>query len=255
MAGYFEKNSLCKICCSFDDETLTKITLDLLLKRKSYAEIRKEYSPLLPPGVKPLNDVNLSNHRRHSDGEHQALTELAKKGEPVSEEDALLKIFREKYQTTKNSKEVIQEIFRQRLSNAQALQSLLDVTVSTFRTEKNILSILEKQIVQKHIEELTSDIDTIYDSLQSTFFKDEKLQKGIGDNTFTLNQIVVNDFQGSIKDMMSDVIDYILREFKDDPTRGKLLVTNIARIADVRVAPVINRLSSQVEDAEYSENE
>ena len=254
MAVQFKKNGLCKICCSFDDETLTEITLDILFTRLSWADIKQKYNPKLPPGVKPLNDVNLNNHRKHSDGTNVALRELVNKGQPITEKEALIRIFEEKYRVTKNSKLVIQELFKRRLSNAQALQALLDATVSEYKKIESNLNILGKATVQEHIKDLTSDIDSIYLSLQDTFLKDEKINKGIPDTSTTLNQIVINNFEGSIKEFMSDVIDYLMGEFKEDPNKGKLLITNIAKIADKRVAPVINKLSGKVEDVQFEES-
>ena len=253
MAVQFKKNGLCKICCSFDDETLTEITLDILFTRLSWADIKQKYNPKLPLGVKPLNDVNLNNHKKHSDGANVALRELINKGQPITEKEALIRIFEEKYKVTKNSKLVIQELFKRRLSNAQALQALLDATITEYRKVETSLNILGKATVQEHIQDLTSDIDSIYLSLQDTFFKDEKVNKGIPDASVMVNQVVINNFEGSIKDFMADVIDYLMGEFKDNPDKGKLIVKNIARIADKRVAPMINKLSSKIEEAQFEE--
>lgn len=253
MAVQFKKNGLCKICCSFDDETLTEITLDILFTRLSWADIKQKYNPKLPPGVKPLNDVNLNNHRKHSDGTNVALRELVNKGQPITEKEALIRIFEEKYRVTKNSKLVIQELFKRRLSNAQALQALLDATITEYKKVESNLNILGKATVQEHIQDLASDIDSIYLSLQDTFFKDEKASKGIPDASVMVNQVVVNNFEGSIKDFMSDVIDYLMGEFKDNPDKGKLIVKNIAKIADKRVVPMLNKLSSKIEEAQFEE--
>ena len=252
MAVYFRKNNLCKICWSFDEKTLNEITLDILLDRLPWVRIREKYNSKLPSGVKPLNDVNLSNHQKHSDGANLALKELVKQNEPISDGDALLKIFRERYKTTKDSKLLVQELFRQRLSNVQELQELLDRSIQEYQEREKELSLLEKNVMHDHILGLVENVDDIYADLQNTFLKDEKVQKGIGDHNITFNQVVVNDFEGSIKNMMSDVIDYLLKEFKDDPNKGKLLVTNIAKIADNRVTPLINRLL-QTEEVVFKE--
>lgn len=122
-----KRHNLCKICCSFEDTLLNEITLDMLLNRRSYKEIKEHYTPLLPLRVLPLNDMNISNHKRHSDAALLARESLQKEGIATTEVGIISDLYKERFKGEVNRITILRQTYRERLNNLLSLQRLLNI--------------------------------------------------------------------------------------------------------------------------------
>lgn len=242
--GLMRKHALCKICCSFEDKILGEITADILLSRRSYREIREHYSPLLPAGVRPLNDVNINNHRKHSDPALLAKEILSNSGELVSEIDMISQLYNEVFQKEMDKRKILTEVYRQRLNNLKVLQMILDekkAELEALREARDLLSIGNKKTLQRDIRGITREIDEIQSSIQQVVLKELGADKGAGNNNIYFIQNYLGVIQGHLKGFLEEVVPYLLLEvFVDDTETGKAVVKRITQIMDKHVTPVLD---------------
>ena len=249
LEGLKQRNALCKICCSFDDETLNRITLDIFQKTRTWVEIRSVYSKLLPEGVAPLNDTNINNHRRHTDPELLATQYLASKGEPTTEQEALSLLFSEKFKGEIDKRRLLLEVYRGRLQNLDTMVTqieakkveLKEVEEQFLADPSNMTNRLKKAAVLKELRQLSQEADKMQDSLQQVVLKEMSFEKGLVEGSVTIIQNYVNVFQGHLKGFMDEVIPYILLElFPEDPTKGREVVKAIAQAMDRHLKPAFD---------------
>jgi len=243
LVGLRRRNALCKICCSFSEELLNEITLDILLHRRTYKEIKEYYNPKLPTNILPLSDVNINNHRKHSDPATIAESVLKQNGDPVTDAEMLAVLFKERYNQELDNNKILQEIYRQRLHNLEMLQNLLEEKKRELRSigkteDRDLIS--RKDSLQDTIFSLTKEIDNIHNSLQNIIIREGDSKNGNSPGTIHITQNFVNVFQGQLKSFMDEIVPYfLLKIFPDDINKGKEVVKFLSQTMDRYLTPVL----------------
>jgi hypothetical protein len=242
ISGLQRRHPLCKICNSFSDDLLGEITADILLRRRTYKEIKEYYSAKLPASEKPLNDVNINNHRKHSDPQFLVDAVLQKQGlTPPSEADVIVRLYEERRKQDLDKRTILQEIYRERLRNLELLQEMLEATKNSYKemcSSTSTDSVWDKQTVENRIVGLTQRIDNIHDALQQVILKEVSANKGEG-NTFINNNIVIQD---GLKKFLDEFVPYLLHHnvFQDRPEEGKEIIKFISVLMDRHITPVLD---------------
>jgi len=245
LIGLSKRSGLCKICSVFDENTLNQITIDILLQRRTWVEIGKYYSKFLPKGVSKITDVNIRNHKRHSDPTLIAEDILKRKGGFTTEGDVISKLYAEIFQEGMNMEVVLAEIYRERLKNLKTLQELLEEKKKEFFMIKSEESpSLQKESrgreLQKQIISMTKNIDSIHDNLQEILLRESSINKGINVGGIQITQNYINVFQGHLKGFLEEIIPYLLLQiFKENSQLGREVVQYISNSMDRHLAPAI----------------
>lgn len=243
--GLSRRSRLCKICTVFDDSILTEITLDILLQRRSWAQIREHYNKLLPKGISPITDVNLNNHKKHSNPELIAEEVLKRKEEWKSQSEIASGLYAEIFKEGLNKVKILEEIYRERLNNLKLLQNLLEDKKKDYFSlkESQSLSLVEKSLkkeIYNQIRTLTKDIDSIQSDLQDVLLKEASIDKGLSHGNIHITQNYVNVFQGHLKGFLEEIIPYLLVSiFKENPEKGRAVVKYISEAMDRHLAPAL----------------
>lgn len=254
LQGLRMRRALCKICSSFkDDDVLNRITLDILLHRKSYQQIKEEYNPLLPFGVKPLNDVNIANHRKHSDPYNLAIKTLQDDGESTNDADLISQLYGRRFLDGMDRVKVLKEIYRERLANLRHIQDLLsqhhrelevvEAELAGWRNTgdeslaRQVALKIKASDLRTTVRKLTLDIDAVHNDMQLVLLKDLGLDKAGTNTRVTIVQNYVILTRDKVKSFMADLVPYLLADiFKDDSMRGKEVVQHIGRLLDKHLA-------------------
>lgn len=244
--GLSAKNSLCKICNSFSDDILNEITLDLVLQRQTYNAIMEKYSKLLPENVKPLNAVNLSNHKRHCNPKLLAEQMMARQGRATTPQDAALAAFSSIFKESLDKADVMEDLYKHRLGNLELMYVELAGKLEELRNYGPVSSLSPTEIfaynkLQNHIRSLIKQKDEIENSIQQVLLKDSQIEKGLSESTVnvTYNYVVV--IQQNIQNFLQEVVPYILEEvFPDDIEQGKKVVNDIAEKLDAHLGKFLN---------------
>lgn len=263
------KYKSCKICSSFDEETFLDITLDIILRRRSWSEIRAHYTPLLPPGVSQLTDVCISTHKKHTDPTIVAEYVLKNKGEYLSKGTAVSKAYLEIYKDKINQGTILEDLYRERITNLKHLQGLLDekkrnyveVSSSLLQSQSNLKTLaddlINKKIVkseceilekksdqtQKEIFSMTKVIDSIQADIQNLILKDKSIEKGIPATSIHITQNYINIFQTRLQSLLDEVIPYFLTNiFKNDVESGREAVKYLSESMDKHLSPAFEEI-------------
>lgn len=249
LIGLTKRNPMCKICTSFDDDTLNEITLDILLNRKTIDEIKEHYSKLLPDIVPPLSSSNINSHKRHSDPALIAEDVLRKKGEAITPGDHAAVEYAKRFQGVFDKHETLKTLYLARINSIQFLRDILDDKKKEYAEESKKEMTLSRRSNLKRIEneirDLTNEIDEIERDIQRIIVQEKKVEMGPG-NTY-INQNFVNIFEGSLKNFMNDLVPYLLYNiFHDDIDKGKEVVAQISSFMDQHLSPSLNKLNKQL---------
>jgi hypothetical protein len=245
LSGLQRRHPLCKICCAFDDDLLSEITADILLRRKTYKEIKEVYSPQMPEGQKSLNDVNINNHRKHSDPQFLVDAVLQKQGlTPPTETDIIVRLYQERRKEELDKRSIFQEVYRERLRNLELLQDMLDKTKKTYKDlcDNPSISVYIIQDAENRIVGLTQRIDHIHDTLQQVMIKDLNSDKGIGEGNTYINQNTVVVIQDGLKKFLDAFVPYLLHHkiFQENTKEGKEIIKHISSLMDQYITPVLD---------------
>ena len=248
------RNANCKICNAFNDETLTEITADILLKRRSYKEICAYYTPLLPKGMCRLFDANLNNHRKHSDPGILVDAVLKKQGiGPVTPATVLVRLYEERKKEKLDKKQILEEICKERLRNLELLQKMLDATKQKYADliEASALYPTNPMIANKEIEDaesrivgLTTRIDNIHDALQQVLIKELNSDKNLSESSTTIiNQSTVVVFHDRLKAFLDEVIPFLLHHevFQERQLEGRNIIKQISGMMDKHITPIFDK--------------
>jgi hypothetical protein len=244
IVGLKKKSSNCKICTAFDDEVLKQITYDILSRKKTWIKICKEYTPLLPDGVKPLNEVNINSHRKHCDPSLYAQYLLATSGELFSEGDLISQLYAERFKKEIDKKRVLKEVYRERINNLHSLDKILrrkknqceKLLFNDDAISKNKVTVLEREIVS-----LIKTIDTMHGDLQNVLIRETSVDKGIGEGSnVSIHQTFVVNLQDHLKGYLEEIIPYLMMDvFGKTPDLGKKVINYITRSMDKHLTPAL----------------
>jgi len=218
-----------------------------LMHRRSYAEIKAHYSPMLPDNVAKLNDVNINNHRKHSDPRLLALRDIKNAGEPTTEGEILTVLFKEQYKEVVDKHTVLKESLRERIHNLMSatklkvskLKLLEELTRENPHETTQQMRIFEEQIIK-----LTVVIDDILSDIQATIIKDINSEKGVGDVNVYITQNITNLFQTQIKSFIDDVAEYLMVDiFGNDNKKAVEVIRAISRTMDKHITPAFAAVS------------
>jgi hypothetical protein len=245
LSGLQRRHPLCKICCAFDDDLLSEITADILLRRKTYKEIKDIYSAQMPEGQKPLNDVNINNHRKHSDPQFLVDAVLQKQGlTPPTETDVIVRLYKERRKESLDRKTIFEEVYRERLRNLELLQDMLDKTKKTYKElcGDPTTSVWLMQDAENRIFGITQRIDHIHDALQQVMIKDMNSDKGLGEGNTYINQNTVVVVQDGLKKFLDAFVPYLLHRkvFQENMEEGKEILKQISVLMDQYVTPTLD---------------
>lgn len=256
-----KKWATCKICTAFNDDILNDITLDIVLQRRTYKEISDHYTPMLPPGVPAINDMNIKGHKNHCDPRNIAQDVLSKEGAPTNPSDVASRLYAEIFEEELDKNRMLNELYRERLINLHTLQTLLDdrkqysaqvqeqldnaqrVYNSTKNDEnfKNLNDIArELSNTQKSIRSLISQIDGTQKELQEILIKEKGIEKGLGEGAIYITNNYVNIFQTHMRSFLDELVPMLLREFRSDTERGKRLISMIASTMDKHIGGALD---------------
>jgi len=239
------RSALCKICNALDETTLNEITLDLILSRRSWKEIKEVYNKKLPPGVTLLSDINLNHHKKHSDPLRVVGKVLQSRDDYKTNTEEITTLFSERFKKDIDKKIILKEIYRERINNLYILQSQLEEKKKELDIENRlgefINTKMERKKILRDIQLLIRDIDSIHDSLQQVVLKDMNREDGIPESntSITINNNTINIFSRNLKEFMRDIVNVMMiEEFKGDPDSGKRIVSLIGKTLDKHVKPV-----------------
>ena len=255
LSGLRQKHPLCKICLSFEEDVLNEFTADILLKRRTYKEMREHYTPMLKEGVKPLSDFNINNHRKHSDPGLLIEQVLTHQGLPTNEGDIVAQLYQLRYKQKLDKRMILQEIYRERLKNLETVQKLLDEQVTKWKKEGSAMSPFEMDDVRGKMVGLTLRIDGIHDSLQQVLIKEVNSDKGLPEGGVHITQNFVTLVQGSLKGFLDELVPFLLHDVSaDDPARGKSVIHRISSMMDHHLTPTLNdqKLLEEAQDPSVS---
>lgn len=244
--GLTKKHSLCKICNSFSTEDLNDITLDLLLRRRTYIEIIEHYSKLLPAGTKKLNPVNLANHKRHCNPKLLAEQMLENQGKATTPDAAAVAAFNDVFKDTLDKQELMTELYKRRVGNLELIYRELTTVLHDLEPYlgREDLTPTERVHVkgyESRIRSLTKDKDAIENSMQQVLLKDSQIEKGLSENSISITQNYVVIIQQNIQNLLQDIIPYLLEDiFSNDLSLGQEVVKVIAEKIDSHLGKYLN---------------
>ena len=251
LIGLQKRSPLCKICNSFDDDILNQITLDLLLERKSYNKIVEVYNHYLPKGVLSLNHMNLSAHKRHCDPKLIAEQYLREHGEPVTPAESLMYVFSDGFLKELDRKRLLTEMYKTRLKNLETLQLILDEKIRTLNSlpapdmnadpvaSENLL--LQRETLIYDIKTMAKQIDSIMCSMQDVVVKELNSDKGLVQAQQTINVNFIQNVQIHMQSFLGEMVPHLMTEmFKDDPTKGKEVLSYISKTMDKHLGPALD---------------
>lgn len=262
--GIHVRHKLCKICQAFDNVMLADITLDILLQRKTWAEIRSFYSPLLPQGLTPITDINIKNHKKHSNPNKIAHEALRAQGKPTNELEHIETIYSELVGKEMKSQDILRKTFFDRISNAKILQEYVTALRKEYNTipaDADPVNMLKRGQLLNKLSPRIRELDDIYSSLQQIALKDVDLQKDRSGESALLIQAVVMLFQNQLRSFGQEMVNYLLvQEFASDPERGKQVLARLSGIMDLFLAPALDHkqllktiTKKQIDNASYTE--
>jgi len=244
LVGLHRKSRLCKICNVFSDNILNEFTLDILLRRRTYLDMCDHYTTLLPSGIAKVSQTNINNHRKHCDPALIAEEYLAKAGIPIRAADKITKLYSMRYAEVITKSDMLQEIYKERVSNLLVLQELLDVKKAEYeKISPDSTSVMVKGNrikLQREMKNLVLSIDDIQNKLQQVLVRDIGNENGGGTSTINVYNNVVNVFQGGLKDFMGELVPYLLLNiFPNDVDKGKEVVRHISTLMDEKLGPAL----------------
>ena len=246
-----------KICVSFEDPILNEITQDILLRRRSYSEIREHYSALLPPNVPRLNDVNISNHLRHSDPALLAKEHLDRIGVPATESDVVSQFYAQRFQRFVDKAFLMNEAYKERISNLEFSKKLRDEKLIAYGEAKQLKDDVSVKITKElegAITQLSRQISEEQDALQETVFKHLKLENAVESRRsqeqyreLVIRAAKIIMFAGNME-FLKEVGSLLLEDlFADQPELGHRVYQQIGRLMDVHIKPVVSESRIQEE--------
>ncbi len=253
-----KRHALCKICNAFDETTLNEITLDILLRRRTFKGVVAYYTPLLPEGVPNLNEVNVNSHKKHCDPKLIAQEYLEKDGKGISPGDIVSKLYAEIYNQEIDRNDTLNELYRERIKNMHTLQIVLDkakddrsdtlIEIDNMKEVdqtdeiKEILGHLcnREVTLQKKIQDLIRQIDGMQKELQEVLIKEKNSDKGVGEGTVYITQNYINIFQIHMQTFLEELVPMLLSEFKEDPNRGRRVIGMVTGSMDNHIGGALN---------------
>lgn len=240
LIGLSKRQSNCRVCSTFNEETLNEISIDLLLNRRTYDEILDHYNRLIPSGIKHLQAFNLTSHKRHCNPALLAKAAMQQKEQPTTKAEVAARIYAELYNESIDKFKILDELYRERIKNLQTLQYLLNVKTNRYEaiqfTQDPILG-KEAIKLEGNIIELTSKIDNIQDSIQTAVIKENASNKGVTQNNTYITNNVINVMQDKLKVFMEEIVPYLLVDvFAEDQDKGRTVVKQIANSMDKHLA-------------------
>jgi hypothetical protein len=244
---------LCKICTAFaDEEILNEITLHILRGTLTYKEIGAKYTPLLPANCTPISDVNINSHRKHSSPEALVHQELKKRKEPVTEGEILTRLYAYRYKKELDKVAILQETYRERLSNLYILQDILDVKTAAFakvRASEDRIEQGQAKNLEREIRSLITQIDDIQASLQTVLIREIDSDNGLAPGSIHITNVqnIQNVFQGGVKGYVDDMVKYLLHEvFFQDKEYGRQVVSKLSQMLDRHITPALDQSKLEI---------
>lgn len=251
LIGLTKRNPMCKICTCFEDEILNKITLDILLNRKTRDEIIEHYNKFLPKMNPPLtlSHSNITSHKRHSDPTLIAKEILEKENEAITESDHAAVEYAKRFQGVFDKHQILTTLYIARMNSLQFLRDLLDDKKKELEDEKkkgnDLIGKSNTKRIEGEIRVLTNEIDEIERDIQRVIVQDKKVDQGPG-NTY-INQNFINVFESNLKNFMNELVPYIMYNiFPNDVEKGKEVVAQISSFMDQHLSPSFSKLQKQL---------
>ena len=256
-----KKWAVCKICSSFNEEILNEITLDIVLQRRTWKEIGEYYTPMLPAGVPSINDMNIKGHKNHCDPRLIAKEVLEKEGNPTTDAGVASKLYAQIFNEELDKNTLLNELYRERLTNLQILQTMLedkrDDSVQSQESLTNAQAVYDTEPttenrgnllfaanvvhdLQNEIRSIIKQIDATQRDLQDIIVKEKVSEKGPGESTIYITQNYVNILQVHMRTFLDELIPVMLREFKEDPERGKRIIGMVASAMDKHIGVALD---------------
>jgi len=237
LIGLSKRQANCRICNTFNEETLNEISIDLLLNRRTYNEILDHYNRLIPSGIKHLQAFNLTSHKRHCNPALLAKAAMQQREQPTTKAEVAAKIYAELYNESIDKFKILDELYRERIKNLQTLQYLLNVKTNRYEAIQHeiqdLIIVREKRLLEIEIIELTKKVDSIQDSIQTAVIKENASNKGVTQNNTYITNNVINVMQDKLKVFMDEIVPYLLVDvFAEDQDKGRNVVKQIASSMD-----------------------
>ena len=239
LQGLTRRSKACKICLAVqDDDTLNELTKDILLKRRSYEEISRHYSPaLVANGFQHINDVNIANHRRHCDPKLLAQSLLSEQGVPATPEDSVKRFYEQRFTQEVDRLELMNLGYKARLQGLEDLQKILESRKhemeqyqQMLQQEPNDLVARTKiQQLERVIGEMTTRVMSEQRYIQDTALKQEQLHHHVAPDAARLQdqlvEMVVRETKECVVNFMRDFKGYLMTDvFSEDPARSKVVL-------------------------------
>ena len=258
LQGLPRRSPRCKICFIVkDDRVLNEITKDILLKRGTNAEISKRYHDLMAAvGCKDINDVNIANHRRHSDPVQLANDLLVERNIPVAEEDFVKEFYAQRFAQEVDRLKLMNLAYKARLANLESVQNILDdkkeelaAYKAALKKNPNDLGAAVKIRGLEHvIVDFTQQIVGEQSNIQDTVLKHDKNLGTTAADSTEVQQAIAAAFIREITEGMTafvqDFKKYLRTDiFSDDPEAATPVMYYMIMLMDKRViSPVRDML-------------
>jgi hypothetical protein len=219
-----------------DDNTLNELTKDLLLRRRSFAEISQQYSPAVTQaGFRPINNVNLCNHRRHSDPALLAKQLMEERNVPVTPADSAKQFYEHRFAEEIKRISLMDVGYKARLQGLEDLQGILEERKRELQGYQEILQRDPNDAVarSKHdkleqlVFEMTVRVLAEQRYIQDTLLKHEHLvqENTSGTSSQQVADAVVRETkQGSVEFLRAFKAYLMTDVFVDNPDRARVVL-------------------------------
>ncbi len=226
----------CKICVGLqDDDVLNELTKDILLKRRSYAEICQHYSPMVPPGSRPLSPSNVCNHRHHCSPTLLAKQLLEEKKVPLTPADSIQQFYEQRFSQEISRIQLMNLGYKARLQGLVDLQALLEERKKDLRGYQEILqrdpldAIARSKYdqLERIVFEMTIRVLAEQRYIQDTLLKHEHLvqENTSGTSSQQVVDVVIREAKAGAIEFMRACKAYLMTDvFVDNPDRARVVL-------------------------------
>jgi len=226
-ANNIVRQGSCKICNGFHGEDFYDITMDIVFNRRTWNDIRDVYSKKLPAGVKPLNDINIARHKKHTMPQAMAnyyLEATGKKADTDSFIERYKEVFRKKLETN----DLAVELNMEQLQSCRELEEMYEERLKRFnayvKEHGDIIPYEEFVELQDRLVKLKISIAKTKTSIQKIIGDKSPSNKEtmVTNNTIVFYNNFISSFEHDLRQTSREIAAYIITDLmKDQPEKAK----------------------------------
>lgn len=254
----------CKICQVFGTnhpDLFVAITRDIHagVPRK---EIIDKYSKFLPPGMAPINRMNIASHKNHTNPRHLINNIIANPEKDMTEGRAIVKLL-QKVSDEQISRQDIMESL-----NMARLQDMADLEVMLVRNRvawkkamaedtKDIGRLKELERLEARFLSLVERRQSLWNDMHMLLLKEMKDSREAVESKLRaeLYRIMVDNLNLHLVEFMKEVSDILLHdEFAEHPDRGARIFQRMAKAMNSHLQPMMKEfMETGMADAKFED--